>query len=88
MKMRRPGLVYLALLVAFLALIGLRIARDASSQSDRAALFLERCRLEASESDCTAALTARETPCESTWYGPNKPEGEQWAGYYACVRGH
>lgn len=85
--MKRPGLVYLGVFLLFVALIALRVARDETDQGDRAALFLERCRLEAPEATCQAALSERGVSCQTTWYGPEPPATDRWSGYYTCVRG-
>ncbi len=85
--MKRTGLIYLGVLLLFVGLIVWRVARDEADADNRAALFLERCRLEAAESDCQAALSERGLPCQTTWYGAEPPASDRWSGYYTCVRG-
>ena len=93
---RRSGLIYLGVLALFVVLIALRVARNEADQGDRAALFLERCRLERPEATCQHALATRGATCQRTWYGPGAapgsathpgPTDDRWAGYYTCVRG-
>jgi hypothetical protein len=84
---KRTGLIYLGVLLLFVGLIVWRVARDEADEGDRAALFLERCRLEAPEADCQAALSQRGLTCQATWYGAEPPASDRWSGYYTCVRG-
>ncbi|MEZ4474974.1 MAG: hypothetical protein R3F60_30115 [bacterium] len=81
----RPA-VYGVVLLAFVGLIVLRVARDDRARTDRRALYLERCALDRAAEACGADFDARGATCQATWYGPHPPAGDQWSGFFTCVR--